>query len=103
MILLTSLLSSELDKGKKKKKLQEEFEIPMSVEFEQEVEEMCNLSSYVEEKGREEGKKEGELNIIILYNWLKESGREADAEAVMKPENEELRSALCIEYDKVKK
>ena len=112
--MLTTLLSSELDKEKKKKKLQEEFEIPMSVEFEQEVEEMCNLSSYVEEKGRaegreegrvegrEEGKKEGELNIIILYNWLKESGREADAEAVMKPENEELRSALYIEYDKVK-
>ena len=33
--MLTTLLSSSLDKEKKKKKLQEEFELPMSVEFEQ--------------------------------------------------------------------
>ena len=97
--LLTTLLSSSMDKEKKKKKLQEEFEIPMSIEFEQEVEDMCNLSGYVEEKGRAEG----ELNIIVLYNWLRESGRDADAEAVMKPENVELRSVLYKEYDAVKK
>ena len=97
--MLTTLLSSSLDKEKKKKKLQEEFEIPMSIEFEQEVEDMCNLSGYVEEKGRAEG----ELNIIALYNWLKENGRDGDAEAVMKPENEDLRSALYKEYDEVKK
>lgn len=93
--MLTTLLSSSINKEEKKKKLQEEFEIPMSIEFEQEVEDMCNLSGYVEKKG--------ELNIIILYNWLKESGRDADAEAVMKPENEDLRSALYKEYDEVKK
>ena len=97
--MLTTLLSSSLDKEKKKKKLQEEFEMPMSIEFEQEVEDMCNLSGYVEEKGRAEG----EWNIIALYNWLKENGRDGDAEAVMKPENEELRSVLYKEYDEVKK
>lgn len=105
--LLTTLLSSSMDKEKKKKKLQEEFEIPMSIEFEQEVEDMCNLSGYVEEKGRSEGRAEGraegELSIIVLYNWLRESGRDADAEAVMKPENVELRSVLYKEYDAVKK
>ena len=105
--MLTTLLSSSLDKEKKKKKLQEEFELPMSVEFEQEVEDMCNLSGYVEEKGRSEGRAEGraegELNIIVLYNWLRESGRDADAEAVMIPENVELRSVLYKEYDAVNK
>ena len=101
--MLTTLLSSSLDKEKKKKKLQEEFELPMSVEFEQEVEDMCNLSGYVEEKGRSEGRAEGELNIIVLYNWLRESGRNADAEAVMIPENVELRSVLYKEYDAVNK
>ena len=105
--MLTTLLSSSLDKEKKKKKLQEEFELPMSVEFEQEVEDMCNLSGYVEEKGRSEGRAEGraegELNIIVLYNWLRESARDADAEAVMIPENVELRSVLYKEYDAVNK
>lgn len=75
----------------------------MSIEFEQEVEDMCNLSGYVEEKGRFEGRIEGERNIIILYNWLKGSGRDSDAEAVMKPENEELRFELYKEYDAIQK
>lgn len=105
--MLTTLLSSSIDKEKKKKKLQEEFEIPMSIAFKQEVEDMCNLSGYVEEKallkGKIEGKIEGEFNIIILYNWLRESGRDTEAEAVMKPENKELRSALYAEYDRIKK
>lgn len=101
--MLTTLLSSSMDKEKKKKKLQEEFEISMSIEFKQEVEDMCNLSGYVEEKGRAEGRAEGELNIMILYNWLKENGRDTEAEEVMKPENEELRSVLYKEYDEVRK
>ena len=74
----------------------------MSIEFKQEVEDMCNLSGYVEEKGRAEGRAEGELNIMVLYNWLRENERDTEAEAVMKPENEELRSALYKEYDEVK-
>lgn len=108
--MLTTLLSSSIDKEKKKKKLQEEFEIPMSIAFKQEVEDMCNLSGYVEEKGRAKGKAEGivegilegEMNIMILYNWLRENARDTEAEAVMKPENEELRSTLYKEYDEVK-
>ena len=100
--MLTTLLSSSIDKEKKKKKLQEEFEIPMSIAFKQEVEDMCNLSGYVEEKGKAEGRAEGEMNIMILYNWLRENARDTQAEAVMKPENEELRSTLYKEYDEVK-
>lgn len=105
--MLTTLLSDNLDKEKKKKKLEEDFELPMTMELEQEVEEMCNLSDYVEEKGIRkgmiEGEKKGELNIIILYNWLKESGRDTDAEAIMKAENETLREGLYAEYNKSKK
>lgn len=100
--MLTTLLSSSIDKEKKKKKLQEEFEIPMSIAFKQEVEDMCNLSGYVEEKGKAKGRAEGEMNIMILYNWLRENARDTEAEAVMKPENEELRSTLYKEYDEVK-
>lgn len=103
--MLTTLLSDNLDK--EKKKLEEDFELPMTIEFEQEVEEMCNLSAYVEEKGiqkgRCEGRREGEFNIIFLYNWLKENGRETDAEAIMKPENKTLRADLYAEYNKAQK
>lgn len=99
--MLTTLLSDNLDKEKKKKKLEEDF--AMTMELEQEVEEMCNLSDYVEEKGIRKGEKKGELNIIILYNWLKESGRDTDAEAIMKAENETLREGLYAEYHKSKK
>ena len=42
------------------------------------------------------------MNIMILYNWLREIARDTEAEAVMKPENEELRSTLYKEYDEVK-
>lgn len=50
---------------------------------------MCNLSGYVEEKG--------ELRIMQLYNWLRDNDRNTDAEAVMKPENKELRQKLYEE------
>lgn len=44
------LLSAQLDKEKKKRKLEEDFELPMTVEFEQKVEEMCNLSGLCRRK-----------------------------------------------------
>lgn len=99
--MFTTLLSDNLDK--EKKKLEEDFELPMTIEFEQEVEEMCNLSAYVEEKGIQKGRREGEFNIIFLYNWLKEYGRETDAEAIMKPVNKTLREDLYAEYNKAQK
>ena len=54
---------------------------------------MCNLSGYVEEKGMEKG----ELGIMSLYQWLRDSGRNDEAEAVMIVENRELRKKLYEE------
>ena len=49
------------------------------------------------------GLEEGREDIVALYNWLKENDRDAEAEAVMKPESGELRLALYKEYDETKK
>ncbi len=50
------------------------------------------------DEGREEGREEGESNIIDLYTWLKSEGRDDDAEAIMKKENESLRAQLYEEF-----
>ena len=59
MELLTTLLSSKLTTKEKKQILEEKFKIPMTIEFEQEVDEMCNLSEYVEERGIKIGEMRG--------------------------------------------
>lgn len=65
---------------------------------------MCNLSGYVEEKGIEKGIKKGikigELGVLSLYQWLKGSDRNDEAEEILKPENNELRQRL---YEEMKK
>lgn len=105
--MLTTLLSKSIKKEQKKKKLKEEFAIPMVVEFEKEIDEMCNLSDYIEEKsraeGRREGRAEGEQRMIFLYNWLAENDRKDEFDEAMKPENETLRSKLYEEYSRAKK
>ena len=53
--MLTTLLSSRIDLQEKKQQLQETYQIPMEQELEREVNEMCNLSDYVEEKGVKKG------------------------------------------------
>lgn len=55
------------------------------------------------EQGIERGRTEGESNIIFLYNWLKNNGRDSDAEEIMKTENEALRADLYAEYNKISK
>jgi predicted transposase YdaD len=70
-----------------------------------EVKSMC-LTEYneaetmqmIKDEGREEGREEGESNIIDLYTWLKSEGRDDDAEAIMKKENESLRAQLYEEF-----
>lgn len=76
---------------------------------------MCNLSEYVYEKGFKKGYEEGyeigykegleiaEMEIIIVRNWLKEHGRDDDAEAFMIPENKEFRLGIFREYDEASK
>lgn len=47
---------------------------------------------------REDSRKEGEQNLITIYNWLKKEGRHEDAEAIMQPDNADLRQKIMKEY-----
>lgn len=57
--LLDVLLVTNIQPETKKNVLEDEFSIPISQSFEQEVSGMCNLSKGVLERGRKEGIKEG--------------------------------------------
>ena len=73
LIGMLDTLLSEMDAKAKKQKLQEEFQLPMTVEIDQEVSDMCNLSLGLWEKaatearmqGVREGRLEGRLDILI--------------------------------------
>ena len=65
LISMLDTLLARMDAETKKKKLQEEHNLPMTIKLEKEMNDMCNLSSGI----REEGIREGELNT--LKNMLK--------------------------------
>ena len=65
--LMDVLLSPELDTKEKKRVMQDEFHIAMTVDLESEVSEMCNLSLGVLEKGLDKG-------IISCVEILRENG-----------------------------
>ena len=54
----------------KKQRLHNDFEIAMTVEFESEVQEMCNLSKALVEQGVEQGRElereEGKINLARM-------------------------------------
>ena len=64
--LLDVLLSSEAGIAEKRQVLQDDFDIPMTETLESEVQEMCNLSQGVEEKGRIKGHAEGRAEGILV-------------------------------------
>lgn len=71
--LLGALLSQELTVDEKLNIIEKEYEIPIEKDFRKDVDEMCNLSDGIEERGIEKGIKkgiaEGEATIILkLYN-----------------------------------
>lgn len=78
--LLNVLLSNSLKEDAKKRILEDEFQIPMTVELTKEVNSMCNLSEGILEKGRIEGRAEGrelgalESNIVSIQNLMKNTG-----------------------------
>ena len=59
LIGMLDTLLSEMDVKTKKQKLQEEFQLPMTVEIDQEVSDMCNLSLGLWEKAAAEGRMQG--------------------------------------------
>ena len=67
------MFSATTTPEEKKQRLNDEFEIAMTVEFESEVQEMCNLSEALVELGIEQGVKRG---IEQGIEQGKELGRE---------------------------
>ena len=61
LIGMLDILLSKMDVKAKKQKLQEEFQLPMTVEIDQEVSDMCNLSLGLWEEAVTKGKLEGLL------------------------------------------
>ena len=67
---MLDVLLAKMDTETKKKKLQEEHNLPMTIKLEKEMNDMCNLSSGIREESRLEGKLEGKLETIrnmIMY------------------------------------
>lgn len=67
--MLNILLSSEIKLERKIRKLEEEFHIPMEDGMGKELNQMCNLSDLVEEKGIQRGRKE--LLVEMIEKKLK--------------------------------
>ena len=59
LIGMLDTLLSKMDVKSKKQKLQEEFKLPMTMEIDQEVSDMCNLSLGLWEKAATEGRRQG--------------------------------------------
>ena len=57
--LLNTLFSQEITPDEKKEILKNKFNIATTAELESEVQNMCNLSSAIENKGKEIGRQEG--------------------------------------------
>jgi hypothetical protein len=63
--LLSTLLSMELTSTEKLEIIKTEYHIPVDDELRKDVSEMCNLSQGIREKGRVEGRAEGEEKFIL--------------------------------------
>lgn len=94
--LLDVLLATDIRPEAKKNVLEDEFSIPISQGFEQEVSGMCNLSKGVLERGRKEGIKENRLQSIKdLMETLSLSFEQA-VEALKIPVNERAEYARLL-------
>ena len=57
---MLDILLARMDTKIKKKKLQEEPNLPMTIKLEKEMNDMCNLSAGIREEGFREGERKGE-------------------------------------------
>ena len=97
--MLSVLLSRNLDAQERMNILEKDFNIAMTEEVKQEVDEMCNLSKGIREDGRKEGEAIGELkerlkNINALMDSLKVSA--LDAMEILKFSPEEQQKLLPL-------
>ena len=93
--MLSVLLSRNLDAQERMNILEKDFNIAMTEEVKQEVDEMCNLSKGVREDGRAEGElKERLKNVNALMDSLKVSA--LDAMEILKFSPEEQQKLLPL-------
>ena len=98
--MLNTLFSTQLDVRQKKAILQERYGMRMDDGLGSEVEQMCNLSGYVEEcgirKGLERGTRKGETRLAKLISLLLQKG---DYDGVrLVTEDEAARKRFYREY-----
>lgn len=89
LIAMLDILLARMDTETKKKKLQEEHNLPMTIKLEKEMNNMCNLSSGIREEGIREGEvigiNKGRLettinnirNLMHTQNWSAEKAMSA--------------------------
>lgn len=77
LTLLDVLLSSDIEPQKKKDILEQEFDIPMTESLERKVDDMCNLSKGVEEKGFEKAELQNIKSIMQNLKLTAEQAMEA--------------------------
>ena len=65
LISMLDILLARMDTETKKKKLQEEHNLPMTIKLEKEMNDMCNLSTGIREEGERKGKLETIRNMIM--------------------------------------
>ena len=94
--LLSALLSTSETVERRKRILEEEFDIPMTKEIEEEVLEMCNLGKAVESAGEVKGAEKTMIqNIKNLMKNLKLSAEQAmDALGIPKIDQEKYAAKL---------
>ncbi len=84
--MLNTLLSPEIGGREKKELLQRRYGMKMENELAKEVDQMCNLSGYVEEKGRQKGRMEGESRLAGLIRLLIQKGEYENVRLVTEDE-----------------
>ena len=81
LISMLDILLAKMDAETKKKKLQEEHNLPMTIKLEKEMNDMCNLSSGIRQESRLEGRLEATLNnirnLMHTQNWSAEKAMSA--------------------------
>lgn len=65
--LLNTIFTNQKSYQEKRKKLETEFQISMNDNLGKEMDTMCNVSDYIEEKGIEKGREEGSNQQIQLF------------------------------------
>ena len=83
LIAILDTLLAKMDAETKKKKLQEEHNLPMTIKLEKEMNDMCNLSSGIREESRMEGKLEGRVETTIEFIKNIMFKRQSSAEEAM--------------------